>query len=551
MPTFTLNGRELTVPDGTTILQAALKNGIEIPHYCYHDGLSIAGNCRICLVEIEKFPKPAIACNTVVTDGMVVETESEKVHGWRNGVMEFLLVNHPLDCPICDQAGECKLQEYSYKHGQATTRFDEEKEHGPKRRELGPHVLFDWERCIKCTRCIRFCEDVTGTGELGMFLRGVREEIGVFPGKPLDNPYSGNVVDLCPVGALTLREFRFRSRVWFVSNVPSTCPGCARGCSVDLGLMRNQLYRITPRENQDVNRWWLCDEGRLWGERLAKGAEARLAGARVAGREAAPSWEAALAAAGSALGAAAKKGRVRVLASARASVEASFLLAKLAAGPLAGAPIHLAEHERGEDDALLIRKDRTPNRLGVQLVVDAVGGGLKPIDELSAALDAGEVDVLLALGPGLVGPVGDEGPVLPREQLEKAGQRIVLDAHASLLSETATVLLPVAGFGESDGTYVSFAGRASHSASALLPQRDARPLVMLLGDLYDALASDKAPAPAALGAAISAEVPAFAELDWEQLPGSLGQDLVGYDAAKEACRVTGAAEKMMASGWKF
>ena len=294
MPTFTIDGRELTVPEGTTVLQAAIRNGIEIPHYCYHPGLRIAGNCRMCLVEIEKFPKPAIACNTVVTDGMVVHTDTERVRKLREAVLEFLLINHPLDCPVCDQAGECQLQEYGYRHGSATSRFREEKEHGPKRRVLGPHVLYDWERCIKCTRCIRFCQEVTGTAELGMFHRGVREEIGTFPGRPLDNAYSGCVVDLCPVGALTLREFRFRSRVWFLTDVPSVCPGCARGCSVFLGTFRNEIQRIRPRTNHAVNRWWICDEGRLWHARLEAAAERRLAGPRSPAEGADDPWRAAV-----------------------------------------------------------------------------------------------------------------------------------------------------------------------------------------------------------------------------------------------------------------
>ncbi len=550
MPTFTIDGRELTVPDGTTVLQAALANGIEIPHFCYHPGLRIAGNCRICLVEVEKFPKPAIACNTVVAEGMVVHTDTDRVRRLREAVMEFLLINHPLDCPVCDQAGECRLQEYGYRHGRAATRFREEKEHGPKRRVLGPHVIYDWERCIKCTRCIRFCQEVTGTAELGMFHRGVREEIGTFPGRPLDNPYSGCVVDLCPVGALTLREFRFRSRVWFLTDVPSVCPGCARGCSVHLGTFRNEIQRITPRPNHAVNRWWICDEGRLWGGRLEAAAERRLSGPRspVEGKD--DPWRAALEEAVRVLGEAARAGKAAVLASPRMTVEEAWLLGKLAAGPLGGAPVFLPEHVAGEDDDLLVRADRAPNARGVREVLGAVGGAPRPVDELETLLRGGGVTALLAIGPGLLGPVDGEPPVLAADAAACAPHRVVLDAWSSPLAEEATVVLPVAGYGEQEGTWVSFAGRVQHVARALWPRGDCRPGVEVLGALLAGLAGrDRAPRIDEIRAAVAEEVPAFAGIDWASLPGSTGQDLAGEDAARAAAPATGALVKMLAVGW--
>ncbi len=548
MPTFKIDGREIQVPAGWTILQAAQEAGIEIPHYCYHPGLSIAGNCRICLVEVEKFPKPAIACNTTVTEGMVVQTDNYKVREWREAIMEFLLVNHPLDCPICDQAGECKLQEFSYKHGHATTRFVEEKEHGPKARELGPHVVFDWERCIKCTRCIRFCDEVAGTGELDMFLRGVREEIGIFPGKPLANPYSGNVVDLCPVGALTLKEFRFRSRVWFLQDVPSTCAGCARGCSVDIGEFRNQVYRITPRENEAVNRFWICDEGRLWGERMKAAAERRIQGPSSPGGETSDPWAAALSEASELLQSHARGGKVRVLASPRATLEDTWLLASLAKNVLGGARVHLASHEAGEDDHLLIRKDRSPNARGARLVLEAICGEVEDSAALESALNAGEVELLLAVGPGLVGPVDDEAPPLSAEALSKAGQLIAIDAYASPLTDAAQVVLSAASFAEVSGSYVNFAGRVQRVERALLPAVDARPLSMILADLYAQLSVDApAPGPMELGAKLSEAVPALADIDWEALPASTGQNIAGVDAAADAAPATGALVQMLAA----
>lgn len=526
MPTLTIDGREIEVPEGTTILQAALACGIEIPHYCYHPGLSIAGNCRICLVEIEKAPKPSISCNTVVTDGMVVHTQSEKVKQWQNGVMEFLLINHPLDCPICDQAGECKLQDYSYRFGKPTTRFIEEKVHGPKRRELGPHVVFDWERCIKCTRCIRFCEEISKTRELGMFLRGVREEIGIFPGKPLDNPYSGNVVDLCPVGALTLKEFRFRSRVWFLSNVPSVCPGCARGCSVDLGIFRNEILRITPRENPEVNQWWICDTGRLWGQRLQSGAPHRLSGPRGSEQESPDPWAACL---GEAIGflKTTPRDKVRILASPRATVEETWLLASIAKA--LEAPVYLPSHEAGEDDALLIRRDKSPNLRGAEAVLKAIVGAVHTSGELEQALRRDEVEVLLALGPGLNGPTAGEPLPLDPGALARAKVRIVLDSHASSLSAAATVLLPCTSYAESSGAFVNFSGRLQCSPKALTPPVDCRPAAMILGDLWAGLEEGiEPPGTPVIRESLSQTVPEFAEVEWEELPASTGQLLPGF-----------------------
>lgn len=548
MPTITIDGQTFDVPQGITILQAALAKGIEIPHYCYHPGLEIAGNCRICLVEVEKNPKPQIACNTFISDGMVVFTQSEKTKDWQKAVMEFLLINHPLDCPICDQAGECKLQDYSFRFGKPTTRFEEEKEHGPKRRELGPHVMFDWERCIKCTRCIRFCEEVPKTGELDMFLRGVREEISTFPGKPLDNNYSGNVVDICPVGALTLKEFRFKSRVWFVSNVPSTCGGCARGCSTDIGSFRNEVYRITPRENQAVNRWWICDEGRLWGERMRAGEPRRLSGASGAGLDAKDTWGSALSAATLALKNAA--GKVRLLASPRMTCEEALVLARLAAGPLKGARVHLAVHEQGVDDDVLLRRDKSPNRRGVTAVLDAVCSGAGSVTELEQALNAGHVEVLLAVGPGLTGPHDDEPAVIDAAALGKAKMRIVLDAYKTPLSDAATLLMPVLTYGETAGTYVNFAGRVQHVEKPFTPRADARSLLLLLGDLLQSLSPGEATGGVALvRERLSKDVPGFAQIRWDELPASSGQDLAGVDASTQACKVTGAARKILSSGW--
>ncbi len=405
---LTINGRELEVEPGTTVIRAAEKAGIFVPHYCYHAGLSIAGNCRMCLVEIEKMPKLAIACSTVAAEGMVVRTDSPKVKEAQDAILEFLLINHPLDCPICDQAGECRLQEFAFQFGPARSRFLEEKNHGPKSVDLGRHIVFDSERCILCSRCVRFCQEVSKTGELAISHRGDHATIETYPGMRLDNPYSGNTVDICPVGALTLKEFRFQQRVWFLKDTPSVCAGCARGCNVLSGISKGRILRLTPRENQDVNRWWMCDEGRLSYTKLYGPSRIRwarvegLTGAGAAGSLPTASEEGpvlpklnegvppaphpigamrpgetvmavALEAAAKALEAARAAGRVEFVFSPRATNEDIYALGKLAKELFGADRAALPSFERGEDDFLLIRKDRSPNRAGALAILGGLG----------------------------------------------------------------------------------------------------------------------------------------------------------------------------------
>src|SRR3990172_9929866 len=263
MAKITIDGSEFDVDPKLTVIQAAEQNGIEIPHFCWHAKLSVSGNCRMCLVEVEKMPKLAISCATQVTEGMVVKTQSDRVLQARKAVMEFLLINHPLDCLICDEAGECKLQDYAYKHSIGYSRFDENKVHKPKRVELGPNVMLDVERCIMCSRCIRFADEIAHQPVLTFTQRGTHVVLTTFPGTKLDNPYAMNVIELCPVGALTSRDFRFRSRVWEMSSTESICIGCSRGCNTYAWVRQNEVLRLTPRLNEGVNSYWMCDAGRL------------------------------------------------------------------------------------------------------------------------------------------------------------------------------------------------------------------------------------------------------------------------------------------------
>ncbi|RPI29468.1 MAG: hypothetical protein EHM61_01385, partial [Acidobacteria bacterium] len=278
MPTLTIDGQQIVVDPGTTVIQAAEKLGIYIPRYCYHPGLSIAGSCRLCMVEIEKMPKLQIACHTRVADGMQVITTSDKVKQARKAMLEFLLVDHPLDCPVCDQSGECDLQNFYMEIGRYDSRFLDNKLKRKKAFPIGPHVVLDQERCILCSRCVRFTDEVTHTNELGIFERGDHSVIDLYPGKQLSNKYSGNVIDICPVGALTEKEFRFKCRVWYLQSQDSICNGCARGCNIQVHYNTARPYksdgrrilRLKPRFNPFVNKWWICDEGRYGYEFINK-----------------------------------------------------------------------------------------------------------------------------------------------------------------------------------------------------------------------------------------------------------------------------------------
>lgn len=281
--TITIDGKTVSVPKGTNIIEAAKQIGIDIPHYCYHKNLSIAGNCRMCQVEVKGMPKLDIACNTTVRPGMEISTgaTSKVVADAQAATLEFILVNHPLDCTVCDQAGHCKLQDYHFEYNARPSRFIEDKVHKVKAEPLGPTVMLDGERCIMCTRCIRFCDEVTQTSELGMLNRGDRSVIAINPARPLNNALSGTVVDLCPVGALTHSKWRFNTRIWFTKQTDSICPGCSTGCNVKVAQRDGEIVQVKARYNSEVNKEWLCDEGRYGFERFLP--QNRLVDARVAG----------------------------------------------------------------------------------------------------------------------------------------------------------------------------------------------------------------------------------------------------------------------------
>lgn len=463
MPTFVLDGKELEFTPGQTIIEAAKKAGIEIPHFCWHPSLSVAGNCRICLVEVEKAPKGMIACATQITEGMVVHSDSPKAVHMRNAVMEFLLINHPLDCPICDEAGECKLQDYAYKYSIGKSRFDETKNHKDKRVELGPNVMFDQERCISCSRCIRFCEEIAGEPQLTFVSRGEHVTIETFPGKQLDNPYAMNVIELCPVGALTSRDFRFRARVWDMSHTDSICTGCARGCNMEVWVRDNQIKRLIPRENLDVNQYWMCDHGRLDTYKFVNDESTRVNSPMTRAEDqaidgdglAVCDWDDAISRVLSEIKNY-KPEEIAFIASPFSTLEDNFALKRFANEIVGTDNIVYIPKIEGEDDRLLLRADKTPNAAGLKLL------GIKPISKKF-------IDKLLKKEFKMAYMINDSiGRLENSEEIAKAIEVGVL--HISNFfgkSRKATVIFPASTYAEINGTFVNFQNRVQRIRPAV------------------------------------------------------------------------------------
>ncbi len=525
MPRLTIDGRETEVAPGTNLIEAARALDIEVPHYCYHPGLSVAGQCRLCMVDIEKNPRPQIACNTVATDGMVVHTQTERVLETRRSIMEFHLINHPLDCPVCDQAGECWLQIYYMKHGLYDPRMVDDKVHKPKAVPLGPHVMLDAERCILCSRCVRFCDEITGTGELGIFDRGDRSEIGLFPGTALANRYSGNVVDICPVGALTDREFRFQVRVWYLDVQKSICPGCSRGCNIEVHVNRRRPHhaqgrrvaRLKPRFNAAVNTWWMCDEGR-YGSRFIDDESRLLAPARREGGEALDiSWAEAVALVADAL----RRYRaeeIGVIASPKMSNEDLFLLKGLVDTLGVRAVDYRVPPARpGDEDGFLIKADKNPNSVGAGLI----GLGLWDSRAILNVARDRRIRCLWVFHHDLLASAWPEGEVL--DGLLGAETLIFQGTNANATSARAHLTLPAAAYAEREGTYTNFEGRVQRFRQATDPLGSALPDWEILGRVLQAVQGAARPSRAAeCFRALAESVPAFAGLSYGSL-GDTGQ----------------------------
>jgi NADH-quinone oxidoreductase subunit G len=513
-------------PLPTTMIQACAVAKVDVPHYCYHPKLPVSGNCRMCLVEfgtpalgpdrkpilnpdgspkITKSPRPAIACATPVTPGMEIYTNTPAVKQMREGVLEFLLINHPLDCPICDQAGECKLQEYSVDYGKSESRFVEPKVHKPKRVDLGPRIVLDDERCILCTRCIRFTKDIIGDDALGIVNRGSYNVLTAYPGKPFDNNYTLNTVDICPVGALTSKDFRFQMRVWFLKETKSICTSCATGCNIVIGSREEKIYRYEPRDNDAVNACWMCDYGRLnykW-----VGREDRLV--KLTGPGSEPrTWISALKEISDRLGKV-TPGSLAIIASARQTNEELYLLAKLAKkfGALTD-----SVSRTGEGDKLLLNADRNPNATGARLTGFAANPMGSTLPKIAEGILNGTIKTLLVFGEDLtkqgIGP----------ELLQKLELLVVSDILPNQTTKLAHYLLPGCAHAEKRGTFTNTKGRVQKFMKAIEPRGDARPEWEFLHELiFNVTGQNGYVSIEGLFNLMAKEVPAFQGLTWSGL----------------------------------
>lgn len=522
--TVNIDGREIAVPKGTNIIEAAAQLGIEVPHYCYHPKLSVVGNCRMCLVEmgmpavdpatkqpildpatgrqkVNWIPRPQIACATNAAPGMHIRTQTPLVKECREGVMEFLLVNHPLDCPICDQAGECRLQEYATGHGRGYSRFIEEKNVKPKRTRLGPRVMLDDERCILCSRCIRFCKEVAKDDVLGFIDRGSYSTLTCYPGKKLENNYSLNTVDICPVGALTSIDFRFKMRVWFLKTTPSIDAESSVGANTEVWSREGVVYRITPRRNDEVNDTWMTDSGRLLYKQIT--APDRLTTPTIEGKATAEDM-----ALNFAVGLL-KAGSVALVGSGRSSLEEQFLARRLA-DAVQAVGVWLVSRT-AEGDGLLLSADRNPNVRGALVTGLITALPSAQLTELGAAIDAGKVKTIVSLGEDLA------AAGLSAERLKKVSV-VYLGTHRNATSEAAKAVLPTLTVFEKSGSFVNQQFRVQKFYAAVPGPAGTANDLALLARLVQRVGGGAQPSNVEeVWSALAAAVPQLAGFTWAQI----------------------------------
>ena len=539
MATITINGQEHELPEGEPLnaIQAAQMFGHDIPYYCWHPALSVVANCRMCEIEVgskdaktgevKMVPKMVPGCQTPAKDGTVLVTDSDKVQQHQKMVMEYLLLNHPLDCPVCDQAGQCGLQDYSYEYGQASHRFVEERIVNP-RKDVSDKIQLNQDRCIMCTRCVRFTREITRTGELEVMSRGNHAEIDVFPGHPIDNPLAGNVVDLCPVGALLDKDFLHKQRFWFLSKHDAVCTRCSTGCNISSEENRGQIWRFRARFNPAVNDHWICDEGRASYKaandpNLLSGMYAR----KAAGAELAPTTvEHAASIAREALGRISRDGRSIVgILSPFLTVEEAYSAAIYLRSLNEGAVLALGPVPTdGEDSTFTpdklqgrsgdtsfviprpftIHAEKCPNRRGVEAVLRHFQGDVIDFESISRRTSDGEFGALLVLSDAS-DPAFSEDDA---QKLRKAGYLVLFDTQVTPLAQSADVVLASATFAEKAGCYVNADGRLQYSEAALPPREGALPDLDLL-----AILSGKGSAPIisrTILAEVAATIPEFA-----------------------------------------
>ncbi len=519
--TFTVifDGKPVEVPKDLNLIEAAKLAGIAIPHFCFHPRLSVVGQCRMCLVEIEGMPKIQAACTTPLKDGLSVKTTTEKVRQSRAATMEFLLINHPLDCPICDQAGECTLQDNSYGYGNQLSHFDESKRQFPTfdRTMIGPHVIADMTRCIQCTRCIRYCQEIAGTSELTFLDRGGRTLVWTHEGRPLDNDWSAGAADVCPVGALTTREFRFRSRVWYLRKTPSVCPGCNVGCNISIENKDNVVYRFLPRLNPDVNDYWLCDYGRFLSESLnARDVE------KASVRDADGMAEVAVPVAVDRIADAIRSagpGNVFFLGSANLSNEENFLLRKLA--DHIDCPNHDVVVDRPRPRKIKSRKAWVEGDHAGANFAGALAMGMRPARGgygLEAVLEGKAAPEVIVVADAAFSSIADDPAkvaVLRRAKFLAVSARL-----ANALTRAADVVLPAASHAEKEGTFTNVQGRVQRFERAFLP----KPPIRAHGELLLLLANrlgygDRSWTPEDLRLQIQAEVEGYGDVSEAELEG--------------------------------
>lgn len=504
MAKIIIDGKTVECRENVPVLQAALEAGWDVPHYCYHPGLPVVASCRLCLMEM-KMPNPKTkemdwapklfpSCQTPAKDGMEVRFASDKVQENQRECMEYFLLNHPLDCPVCDQAGECYLQDYSLKFGEPSSRMVEAKNKNPKK-DIGSRTLLYQDRCVMCTRCVRFCNEVAGTGELAVVQRGSKAEIDVFPGVPLENELQGNVVDICPVGSLLDKDFLMKQRVWFLKDTPSVCAGCATGCAIRLDHNDGKVWRLKPRYNPGVNDWWMCDEGRYGWKYVHDDRRLNRLIVRRGVDVSHPEWSALGEIVRLWLGRTVKeKGaeRVAVVLSPFMACEEAWLLGKfvreIAPGALLSAgyiPID------GKDKKFPIGNDRPvrftisaekcPNRRGVEMVLASLGGSTCSFDEFVRKADSGEISAAWIVG----GYPGDWVPKALSSAVVKIETLIAQDILPNAVTEAASVVIPSCSWAERSGTFVNSQNMIQPFDAAINPiegcQRDGQYLFGLSG----------------------------------------------------------------------
>ena len=510
MPTCTVNGVEVTVESGTNVLEAAQQAGFEVPYFCYHPGLSAPANCRACVIDLGG-GRLGPSCYTQTADGAEYHTDTDQVRDFQKANLEFILLNHPVDCPICDKAGECMLQDQYYQFSRRPSRLRVGKTSKPKVVDIGPEVVLDAERCILCTRCIRVCDEIAGEPQLCIINRGDRSEISVFPGRRLDHPYSLCTVDVCPVGALTSKDFRFKARAWFLTSTHSVCPGCATGCNVYLDHTDGVARRLTPRHNPDVNGWWMCDAGRST-YRPVQEERILVPSTLVDGEVTGATWTDALSRCADRLNLAREAnggGAVAVIASPWCTNEDLWMLARFASECLGTRSVYRGGRPPGEADDILRDADKNPNTAGLEAIFAAFDIEVHDLDALLADLQSGAVSAVYQVGGDLPAPMD-----LLRETLQATSDTwrfVVQTSNVCAAAEKAQVVLPAAAWAEVDGTFTNRDGRVQRVRAAVPPKGSSRPHWEITGLVAQRMGFDLAvEGPRQLLRELAAKVPRFA-----------------------------------------